>query len=69
VKGGCKACESFEPHTINRLLALGYGSRFVAERMPSLTRQDVRRHQRECFPQLREDVRADLLSLGGGDGS
>jgi hypothetical protein len=65
VKGRCKACGSFEPYTINRLLALGYGSRFVAERMPGLTRKDVRRHKESCLPGVLEEVNEDLRRMGG----
>jgi hypothetical protein len=65
VKGECKACKSFEPYTINRLLALGYGSRFVAERMPGLTRRDVRRHKETCLPGVLDEVSENLRHLAG----
>ncbi len=66
MKGGCKACEGLEPRTVNRLLALGYGSRFVAERFPGLTRRDVRRHADVCLPPKLDGVHEDLRRLGGG---
>ena len=64
---GCKVCEGVEPYTVNRLLGLGRGSRFVEARFPHLTRKNVKRHQQECFPQMRDEVAQDLARLGGGE--
>ena len=65
MKGRCPVCEGYEPRTVNRLLVLGHGSRFVAERFPGLTRMDVRRHKEVCLPPVREEVNKDLKRLAG----
>ncbi len=66
----CPVCEGFEPQTVNRLLALGYGSRFIAARFPRVNRKDVRRHAQRCLPLVEDEVKADLERLanrrGGG---
>jgi hypothetical protein len=46
--------------------ALGYGRRFVAKRIPGLTRRDVRRHNETCLPGKLEEVNEDLRRLGRG---
>lgn len=63
---GCKVCTGPEPRTVNRLLGIGRGVRFIADRMPHLTRRDVKHHQERCFPGMRDEVAQDLLRLGGG---
>jgi hypothetical protein len=68
LKGACPVCRSMESTTFNRLLALGRGPRFIAPRF-GLHRVEVRRHQRECFPQMRDEVAQDLARLGGSDES
>jgi hypothetical protein len=61
---GCKVCTGVEPRTVNRLLGVGYGIRFVAKRFPHLNRKEVKRHQQECFPGMRDEVAQDLVRLG-----
>ena len=65
MKGGCKVCEGIEPRIVNRLLGLGYGIRFIADRFPGVDRRDVRRHKEKCLPGIRDEVHADLVRLGG----
>jgi len=60
----CSVCEGFEPRTVNRLLGLGYGSRFIAARFPGVSRKDVRRHAEVCLPPKLEEVHADLRRWG-----
>ena len=62
----CKVCEGVEPRTVNRLIGLGRGSRFIADRFPHVSRKDVKRHQERCFPRIRGEVAHDLERLGGG---
>jgi hypothetical protein len=64
----CPVCEGPEPRTVNRLLALGYGSRFVAARVPRVNRKDVRRHTDRCLPLIEDEVEADIESLANRRG-
>lgn len=63
-KGRCPACSHVEDYTIDRLLVLGHGSRFIAARF-GITRQQVRCHQRECLPDRRPAVEAKLREMAG----
>ncbi len=68
--GPCKVCGGFEPHTVDRLLLVGHGIRFVADRWGH-TRQVVKRHRDRCLVGDRlKATEADLArmsaSAGGG---
>ncbi len=68
--GACKVCSGWEPETVDRLLAVGHGIRFVADRWGH-RRQDVKSHRDRCLVgERRERVEADLVRLaapaGGG---
>ena len=62
----CKVCSGMESETVDRLLAVGYGPRFVAARWGH-DRRDVKRHRARCLVGDRlEAVEADLLRMAGG---
>ena len=62
--GGCPVCSGIEPRTIDRLLLIGYGPRFVSGRWGH-RRQDVRRHRDRCLQGDRlAATEADLVRLG-----
>jgi hypothetical protein len=64
--GACKVCAGFEPQTIDRLLVVGHGVRFVAARWGH-TREVVKRHRDRCLVgERRERVEGDLLRMAGG---
>ena len=44
----CRICVGMEPETVDRLLAVGYGPRFVARRW-GVTRQVVAKHRDRCL--------------------
>ena len=46
--GACRICMGMEPETVDRLLAVGYGPRFVASRW-GVTRQVVAKHRDRCL--------------------
>ena len=61
----CKVCRGPEPRTIDRLLAVGYGPRFISKRWGH-DRRDVRRHRDRCLVgDRRAEVEAALLSMAG----
>jgi len=65
----CAICMGMEPETVDRLLAAGYGPRFVAQRW-GVTRQVVAKHRDRCLVgDRRKRVEADLVRLAGGGGS
>jgi len=65
----CRICMGMEPETVDRLLLVGYGPRFVAQRW-GVTRQDVKSHRDRCLVgDRRKRVEADLVRLAGGGGS
>ena len=55
-----------EPETVDRLLAVGYGIRFVSIRWGH-RRQDVKSHRDRCLTGARlKATQADLLRMAGG---
>ena len=61
----CKVCMGMESETVDRLLLVGYGPRFVSARWGH-DRRDVRRHRDRCLVgDRRAEVEADLLSMAG----
>ena len=46
--GACRICMGMEPETVDRLLAVGHGIRFVAQRW-GVTRQVVAKHRDRCL--------------------
>ncbi len=64
----CRVCSGFEPQTIDRLLVVGHGVRFVADRWGH-TRQVVKRHRDVCLQGDRlAATEADLVRMSGGVG-
>jgi hypothetical protein len=64
--GGCGICRGMEPETVDRLLAVGYGPRFVASRW-GVTRQVVARHRDRCLVGDRlAATEAALARMAGG---
>jgi hypothetical protein len=65
-RGSCPVCTGMESPTVDRLLLIGYGPRFVAARWGH-DRRDVKRHLDRCLtgPRL-ESTKADLLRMAGG---
>ncbi len=62
--GGCAVCSGWEPETIDRLLVVGHGIRFVSARWGH-TRQVVKRHRDVCLQGDRlAATEADLVRLG-----
>jgi hypothetical protein len=66
----CRVCSGWEPETIDRLLAVGYGPRFISARWGH-TRQVVAQHRDRCLTGGRlAATEASLLrmaaSAGGG---
>ncbi len=54
-----------EPETVDRLLVLGYGPRFVAQRW-GIPRHHIKRHRDECLVgERRTAVVADLQRMAG----
>ncbi len=67
--GGCAVCSGMEPETVDRLLAVGYGPRFVASRWGH-RRQEVRSHRDRCLVGARlAATEADLGRMAGGVGT
>jgi hypothetical protein len=55
-----------EPETVDRLLAVGYGPRFVAQRW-GFTRKAIAQHRDRCLTGDRlEATQAALERMGGG---
>ncbi len=46
--GACAVCSGMEPETVDRLLLVGYGPRFVATRF-GVTRKVVAKHRDRCL--------------------
>ena len=66
--GTCAVCVGMEPRTIDRLLVIGHGSRFVATRWGH-ARRDVKAHRDRCLVgDRRKRVEADLLRMAGVGG-
>jgi hypothetical protein len=64
--GGCLVCSGFEPQTVDRLLLVGHGIRFVSKRWGH-TRQVVKAHRDRCLVgDRRKRVEADLVRMAGG---
>jgi hypothetical protein len=64
--GACKICLGMEPETVDRLLAVGYGPRFVALRWGH-RRQDVKAHRDRCLTGDRlAATEAALSRMAGG---
>ena len=64
-KVACKACVAPDVKTIDRLLAFGHGTRFVAARW-GLPRKAVAKHRDTCLVgDRRAKVEADLRSMAG----
>jgi hypothetical protein len=64
----CGICMGMEPETIDRLLAVGYGPRFVASRW-GVTRQVVAKHRDHCLTGARlAATEADLVRLAASAG-
>ncbi len=66
----CRVCSGFEPQTIDRLLVVGHGVRFVAARW-GIPRWVVKSHRDRCLVGDRlKATEADLVRLaapaGGG---
>ncbi len=62
--GTCRVCSGFEPQTIDRLLVVGHGVRFVSERW-GIPRWAVKAHRDRCLVgERRKRVEADLVRLG-----
>ncbi len=65
--GGCSVCMGFEPQTIDRLLLVGHGIRFVSARWGH-RRRDVKRHRDVCLTgdRLKATESASARMAGGG---
>ena len=64
--GGCAVCSGWEPETIDRLLLVGYGPRFIAQRW-GVTRHVVAKHRDRCLTGARlAATEADLVRMAGG---
>jgi hypothetical protein len=62
----CAICMGMEPETVDRLLAVGYGPRFVASRW-GVTRKVVAQHRDRCLTGARlAATEADLVRMSGG---
>jgi hypothetical protein len=65
----CRICVGMEPETVDRLLLVGYGPRFVARRW-GVTRQVVAKHRDRCLTGGRlAATEADLSRMAGGVGT
>jgi hypothetical protein len=64
--GACRVCSGWEPQTVDRLLLVGHGIRFVSKRWGH-SRQDVKRHRDVCLQGDRlAATEADLSRMAGG---
>lgn len=66
-EGGCVVCSGWEPETIDRLLLIGYGPRFVAQRW-GVTRKVVAKHRDRCLTGSRLAATEAALSRMAGGG-
>jgi hypothetical protein len=64
--GPCKVCAGFEPQTIDRLLVVGHGVRFVSARW-GIPRWVVKSHRDRCLVGDRlKATEAALSRMAGG---
>ena len=64
-RAACKVCAGREPKTVDRLLVIGHGTRFVAQRW-GLPRKAVAMHRDTCLVgDRRQAVEADLRRMAG----
>ncbi len=64
--GACPVCSGMEPETVDRLLAVGYGPRFVASRW-GVARKVVAKHRDRCLTGARlAATEAALSRMAGG---
>ena len=64
--GACRVCMGMEPETADRLLLVGYGPRFVAQRW-GVTRKVVAKHRDRCLTGGRlAATQAALSRMAGG---
>ena len=62
----CGICMGMEPETVDRLLLVGYGPRFVSERW-GVTRKVVAKHRDRCLTGGRlKATEAALSRMAGG---
>jgi len=62
----CRICLGMEPETVDRLLLIGYGPRFVSERW-GVTRKVVAKHRDRCLTGDRlKTTQAALDRMAGG---
>jgi hypothetical protein len=62
----CRICMGMEPETVDRLLLIGYGPRFVSERW-GVTRKVVAQHRDRCLTGGRlKATEAALSRMAGG---
>jgi hypothetical protein len=62
----CRICVGMEPETVDRLLLVGYGPRFVSERW-GIPRRDVKAHRDRCLTGARlAATQADLVRMSAG---
>ncbi len=67
--GGCAVCMGFEPETIDRLLLVGHGIRFVSARWGH-SRKVVAKHRDRCLTGARlAATEAALARMAGGVGT
>jgi hypothetical protein len=67
--GGCAVCSGWEPETVDRLLLVGHGIRFVSDRWGH-TRRDVKAHRDRCLTGDRlAATEAALSRMAGGVGT
>ncbi len=64
----CAICMGMEPETVDRLLAVGYGTRFVASRW-GVARKVVAQHRDRCLTGARlAATEADLSRMAASAG-
>ena len=67
-RGSCKVCRGMEPKTVDRLLLVGYGPRFISARW-GIDRKAVAKHRDLCLVvERRAAVEADLRSMATDEG-
>ncbi len=64
--GGCAICAGWEPETVDRLLAVGYGPRFISARWGH-DRKVVAKHRDRCLTGARlKATESALARMAGG---
>ncbi len=64
--GACPICSGMEPETVDRLLLVGHGIRFVSARWGH-SRRDVKGHRDRCLQGDRlAATEDDVVRLAGG---